>query len=696
MNENSAVAENCQFKARYPQICDATSLLFVRIPGFIFCVGGLNMICCRNIFFALCLIFAHRGFAAETIDCDLLVVGGNESACAAAVQAARLGVKSVVLVSDIAMLGGQFSAEGVGNVDEWTTVNGKRTEFPRSGMFLEVAQAIEATNRKLYNTPQPGNSYCARLTVEPREAARIFEEFVAPQVAAGRLRIERGWEPLAAKLDGTRLAEVEFANADKRLTVRPRLTIDASDWGDVIRLSGAKWSAGPDAKGRFNEPSAPDVIDENNRREMNPLTYCVVLRGAEEESIIPEPEGFDERRYFGVSAETRKEFTAAAWPKGVLFMGVPAFADTAHAAGPYSNPVNIYTHRRLVDAAHLKLPHAKEALFMNWPVQDYPLDRWPQPICDALEKTEAGASKKNIVELSPAQRRIVFEDAKRHALGMLYHLQKLDAHFRALELTSEFGTADRLPPKPYIREGLRLEALTMLREQDIRTAQTEPRWAKMMPSDAVFGFQFNIDFHPTRRQFMGDAASPWGTIHTATRNWSTHTDRAMFPLKGLVPVERDGLLGAGKNIGVSSVVQSALRLHGQMMLCGQASATAAWLCLCENIQPRELASDPKRIRELQRTLVRGNGTPGVLLWPYHDLPPEHPAFEAANMLSVAGIWKADSNSVFFKPEELMTEESWKSLVSRLPAAAQENLKDLAVPTTRAAAVIAAYGVMNEP
>src|SRR5688572_29221757 len=75
---------------------------------------------------------------AETIDTDLLIVGGNESACAAAVQAARLGVKRIVLVNDIDWLGGQFSAEGVGCPDEWTLVRGKRVNFPRSGLFLET------------------------------------------------------------------------------------------------------------------------------------------------------------------------------------------------------------------------------------------------------------------------------------------------------------------------------------------------------------------------------------------------------------------------------------------------------------------------------------------------------------------------------------------------------------------------------
>ena len=299
---------------------------------------------------------------------------------------------------------------------------------------------------------------------------------------------------------------------------------------------------------------------------------------------------------------------------------------------------------------------------------------------------EPNASRKNIVELKPAQRRIVFDDAKRHALGLLHHLQKIEPQFRRLELTDEFGTPDRLPPKPYIREGLRLEALTMLREQDLRTPHKEPRWTKLMPKDAVFGFQFNIDFHPTRRVFLGDdPAAPWATIHTATRNWSTHTDRSMFPLRGLIPIERDALLGAGKNIGVSSVVQSALRLHGQMMLAGQASATVAWLALRDGVEPRAVAGDEKRVWEIQRTLARGQGGPGVLLWPYHDLPPEHPAFAAANLMSIAGIWLADADSVFFQPDKPISAAEWNDAITRAPAATRAALgKQL--PATRAEAV----------
>lgn len=625
---------------------------------------------------------------AETIDTDLLIVGGNESACAAAVQASRLGVQRILLVNDIDWLGGQFSAEGVGVVDEWTTVDGKRADFPRSGLFREVAQRIEATNQRKYGTPSPGNSFCGRLTIEPAEAEHIFEDLLAAE--SSHVRIVRGWEPTSVLLDDKHVTGVIFTRGKERLEVTARLTIDASDWGDVIRLSSAAWSAGPDAKARFDEPSAPETVDDNNRREMNPLTYCVTLRDAGKESMTPEPAGYDVRRYYGSTNATAKEFKALAWPKGTLMMNLPAFADTAHTAGPYSPPVNVYTHRRLVDARHLGLAAGMEKTFLNWPTQDYPLDRWPQSVVSALEATEPGASHKNLVALTPAQRRIVFADAKQHALGFFHYLQTVSPEFRRLELTDEFGTDDRLPPKPYVREGLRLEALTMLREQDIRTTHDEPRWAKLMPADGVFGFQFNIDFHPTRRVFLqDDPAAPWATIHTATRNWSTHTDRTMFPLRGLVPVEYDGLLGASKNIGVSSVAQSALRLHGQMMLCGQASATVAWEALRVSIQPRAVAGDPKRVMVVQRALAKS----GVLLWPFHDLDPAADYFEAVNLLAVHGILLPDTDSVRFQPEKIATTEEIAGVLDRAKLTSLPNYEP-AQPLTRAQLAKAVWAAIS--
>ena len=94
---------------------------------------------------------------------------------------------------------------------------------------------------------------------------------------------------------------------------------------------------------------------------------------------------------------------------------------------------------------------------------------------------------------------------------MLYSLQTTvyekqpfaEVSFRNIpHLTDEFGTADHLPPKPCVHEGLRTEALYMLREEDVRDTDKLQSWARHMVPDNVFGFQFNIDFHPTRRTYL--------------------------------------------------------------------------------------------------------------------------------------------------------------------------------------------------
>lgn len=616
--------------------------------------------------------------AEHTAEADLLVVGGTESGVAAAVQAARLGVKRVVLVNDIDWLGGQFSAEGVGAIDEWTAYRGKRTEFPRSGTFLEMLRLIRRHNGATYGTPRPGNSFCASETIEPAAAARLFADWLAPygERGTGQVRILRPYQPIAVTSENGRVTAVTFESAvdpKHRATVQAALTIDASDWGDVIRLSGAKWSAGPDLKARFGEPNAPAGPLGDDRNEMNPITYCLVLRETGKNAKISKPPGYDERTYLGTTAVTSAEFKKVGWPAGVRPMNVLPFADTAYPEGIYSAIVSVYTHRRLVDRRHNQLPLGSEKVLLNWPTQDYPLYDFPRHVADALEATEKGASTKNIVALTPAQRRIVFADAKRHALGMLYHLQTTihtrtagnPLTFRNMELTDEFGTPDRLPPKPYVREGLRLEALYMLREGDLRMRGKEPGWARHMVPDNVFGFQFNIDFHPTRRVFLGgNRSGPWANVHTANRNWSTHTDRAGFPFRSLVPVETDGLLGASKNLGVSSIVSSAVRLHGQMMLTGQAAATVAASCLRGGLQPRELARSPQRVRQLQRVLVRGvAGMPGVLLWPYQDLSPDDLHFEAANLLAVRAIFIAD-DGVDFQPWKQVTRRELARALAR--------------------------------
>ena len=423
---------------------------------------------------------------------------------------------------------------------------------------------------------------------------------------AGRLRVFRGYVPEAVHADGGRVTGVRFVAADGApLEVRARLTVDATDWGDVIRLSGARYYAGVDPRGRFGEPSEPEEIGPTERQEMNPITWTMTLREtAEECPLAAPPSGYEPASY------TRRDI----WRDSGIY----------YETYQKDNPPTPYSQRRLVDRLHYGFPFGTEAIQLNSTGQDYPLCNLPPRVAAVLERLEPGASRKNIVDMTPAQRQIVLDDAKAHTLGYLYFLQH-----------------DH--PKAETRARMRRFALT---DEFVRAPDgAEPGWAPFRPDDAAFSFQFHIDFHPTRRFFdVKGRPDAWHARHCGTRGWNGKTHRAFFPLRALVPEKVDGLLGAGRNVGVSSIVQAAFRLHGQMLLCGQAVGTLAAQALAEDRAPRAVVADPASVHAVRRALVRGAaGHPGVAIVAWQDLTPDDPRFEAANLAPLP----PDATSFFY-------------------------------------------------
>ncbi len=55
----------------------------------------------------------------------------------------------------------------------------------------------------------------------------------------------------------------------------------------------------------------------------------------------------------------------------------------------------------------------------------------------------------------------------------------------------------------------------------------------------------------------------------------------------------------------------------------------------------------------------------LLIWPWHDVDPEDLYFEAASMLTIAGIWKQDPWSVYFRPEHNLTRQELAESLRRL-------------------------------
>lgn len=621
----------------------------------------------------------------DVLSCDLLIVGGTDSATPAAAQAARMGVERIIVVNDIEWFGGQWSAAGLSMIDEFAMYRGRRGLYPRTGTHLELIRYIRDYNRKRFGVASPGNARAYQGTV-PEGAAEAFRSLIKPYEQTGQVTVLTWMRPVEVLKDGNRVTGVIFENVkdtSERVRVDARLTIDASDWGDVIKRSGANYFVGADPKSRFGEEGAPEEITDENRYEANPINWCPVMKEAGRDATIDKPATYDERLYYNSTPLTAKEFDALGFPpESARGRGLP-FNDTVPLGG-YTVPGidNIYTHRRLVDRRHNELTGGVDTVVIVRPPQDYPITNFPQRLIDALEATEPGASKKSIVDMTYEQRDLVWADAKQYYLGYVYFLQTT-AHermgdypesFKYMELSDEFGTDDKLPFKPYIREGLRLDALYNARRQDFDSGvpmnSKGAGWdfAKTNFPDAVFSWQCWYDFHTTRRIFLNDDPSqPWVTTFKKGFS-STETYRANFPLRGLVPVEIDGLVGSFINIGHSSIVCSGLRWHCMMPAVGQASAALAAVALRAGVQPRDVARNFRLVREVQKALVMPpGGAPGLALVGYQDLSPDVDSdrlFQAANFLGVRGIMPPRKGTLDFGPYELVSRREMAVAVAR--------------------------------
>ena len=550
---------------------------------------------------------------------------------------------------------------------------------------------IEAHNTQKYGQPMPGRPWHGPSTFRPAEAEAIFRQMLQPYLDSGQVNLIQNHYPLRAdvieesglpRLTGLWFAPVDHQAPD--LHVKARITIDASDWGEAIQVSGAAYECGPDPRSRYGEPSAPEDLSHNPPNEMNPITWCMIVVESPQETPIAKPLRFDDRNYPRATHLSLKEFRGLNWdhPRP----GLGAINHWPAAGKASSRQLSVYSVRRLIDGYTSKQGQTAILLcYMNG--QDYPLERLPKPVVDQLEQTEPGASRKNIVEMTRAQREIIFADAKQHALGVLYHLQNFvheqandKTHsFRHFALSEEFGTPDRLPPKPYIREALRLKAMYMMREQDGRNRdgatkrQARERFARVMYPDGLFAWQFHYDFHRTGRTYLKSEGNsgPWIDYHKPNRNTSLVSDRSLFPLRSLVPERMNGLLGAQKNLGYSSIVSAAIRLHDQCVAVGQAAGAIATVSLRTEVDPREFAFDRDKLEAVHHALCGENqDAVPLLIWPFRDLKPDDPAFVAVNRLAALRALPLGEREVDFGAAD-KAEAEWCRQVVELTHQAKE-------------------------
>ena len=236
---------------------------------------------------------------------DVLVVGGGASGVCAAVQAARMGVKTVVL-EEGPWIGGMLTSAGVSCVDGNYNLRG--------GLFGEFADSL-AVRYGGWDALKTG--WVSNINFEPQVGQEILTNIAAGcgefldvrrQVRVLEVSKEDGkWHVLAADLRGR-----------ERIYVAEVL-IDGTELGDIARMCGVDYRIGMDSSSETGESIAPEEAND----VIQDLTYVAFLKdyGPEADMTIPEPEGYDPTLFYNCAVNPRNtvsETGQTIWPAEMM------------------------------------------------------------------------------------------------------------------------------------------------------------------------------------------------------------------------------------------------------------------------------------------------------------------------------------------------------------------------------------------
>jgi len=170
--------------------------------------------------------FSPAAYSPSSVDADLCIYGGVSGGVAAAVEAARRGLR-VVLLEPSRHLGG-LTAGGLGMTD----VGNKHV--------------IGGISREFYRTVGRHYGVQEEWRFEPHVAEATFDRWVAD---AG-ITLFKGQFVDTVEMDGKRIVSLTTISG---LTVRAGMFIDATYEGDLMARAGVSYIVGREPNTRYNE-----------------------------------------------------------------------------------------------------------------------------------------------------------------------------------------------------------------------------------------------------------------------------------------------------------------------------------------------------------------------------------------------------------------------------------------------------------
>ena len=607
---------------------------------------------------ARAIVAVDAGAPAETVECDILVVGGGMGGVAGAWAAARRGHR-VCLLEETDWLGGQMTAQGISALDEHLHIE----RFGGTHSYYTMREAIRDhyRARAIADAPEPlnpGSCWVTALAFEPRVGLSVLEDLLAPEIEAGRLRVFLRTKACAAEVEGNQVTGVRAVDLDTGHVrdFRFRYVLDATELGDLLPLTGTEYVVGAESIAETGEPHAQPEAPKAHCVQSVTYVFAMERRPAGETHTIEQPARYAYYRDTQPYSLRIHVHGGEIYGEESGWLDYQVFEETPGTKGP------LWRYRRLVDAALFPaVPH--DITMFNWPGLDYR----DLPVVDQDPVTLARA----------------LQDAKRVGLGFAHWLQTEVANpsgapgFPELKLRPDvMGSADGVAKYPYIRECRRIRARKTVVEQEVAVAhQPGPRAAHF--ADSVGIGWYPIDIHQAGE----------GDVGTSTR-----TKPFQIPLGALIPARVENLLAANKNLGTTHITNGCYRLHPVEWNTGEAAGVLAAWALETTSAPSAIHADAGRRNRYQRALL-DEGVP--LCW-LIDVPPSQPEFADVQRLFMAAGGAGEEDSLEFRPEEPISVEErarWIKRISSGETAAPDPCGSAPVPRADFAQALADAGLV---
>lgn len=546
-----------------------------------------------RLFYPTQSIYARATLAhMKELKTDILIVGASLGGVAAALSAARLG-RNVILTEETEWIGGQATTQGV-PLDEHPWIE----HYGCTQSYRDFRAGIRAYYRNHYPlTPEaradrhlnPGAGWVTALGYEPRVGLAVLEQMLAPHVSAGRIRILTRHRPVAVTMDRDHVQAVTMLDerSGEERILSGKYVLDATELGELLELGQIEHVIGAESQRTTGEPNALEG-DADPLDQMGFTHVFAVDHLPGEDHTIEKPRDYDFWRGHANPHSGKPKLTMPD-----LF---------GHAKDHFGQPVShdrytssVWSFRRMLCQGNF-VPGAFPS--------DITVAIWGQ------NEYHGGV----LCGVTPEEQRRHFDAARQLSLSCIYYLQT-EAPDPATGKTGfpgirprgdVFGSADGLAQYPYIRESRRIRADFTVNELHFRNDIPGHESGPQKFSDSIGLGGYRIDIHKPAKKGQGSM-----TLVNHGKHWTQQV-----PLGALIPVRVENLLPACKNLGVTSVVNGAFRLHPVEWNIGEAAGALAAFCFARDVTPRQVRNTSRHLEDLQRVLVRQ----GVELdWPKPEI-----------------------------------------------------------------------------